>query len=160
MSEQITSETIKLICGNCGQPQGYHWAGSMACPSQSSFTPVTEPKEPTTWAEAKAKLHKTESKEVITDETVVGEINTDDYATGGCGCGCVPRDIILRAKGLDEPYRTLLLEAEANAKYRKAWDKLVKKIQAEMFESDREGNIEARNAFYTVESWMQDLLQM
>ena len=50
--------------------------------------------------------------------------------------------------------------SEANAKKAKAWDELVKKIQAEMVESDKEGNVEARDAFYTVESWMQDLLQM
>jgi hypothetical protein len=93
----------------------------------------------------------TEPIEKITDETVIG--STWEFNESHT----------VRVNNLEDKFSTLLLtsaEKDANAKKAKAWDDLIKMIQVEMVESDKEGNIEARDAFYTVESWMQDLLQM
>ncbi len=49
----------------------------------------------------------------LSDDDVVGEICTDDYAINGCGCGCVPRDIEVKVSHLNQDARTTLLRGQA-----------------------------------------------
>lgn len=105
-------------------------------------------------------------KEKITEETEIGTVYVYSdilFNYKRAETGSDKQAIRFLIDDLDVPYRTMVLsyaEKESNAKKAKAWDDLIKIIQVEMFKQDKEGNIEARDAFYTVESWMQDLLQM
>ena len=91
----------------------------------ASWKYCDDPTDKDLWYKNACRKFEQSQEPVPTAMTVIGEINTDDYATGGCGCGCVPRDIILRVKGLDEPYRTMLLSsAEKDARIKELEDKL------------------------------------
>ena len=73
--------------------------------SDPGMCPVSQAEKVTAWlnAEYERNCHTQSApkgKREWKADDVVGEINTDDHALGGCGCGCVPRNIDVKLNNL------------------------------------------------------------
>jgi len=94
----------------------------------------------------------TEPIEKITDETVIGVI-PDCYETNTGRM--VDEDIYLSE--LFPDYRTLLLEAEANAKKAKAWDELGIEVK-DVLSKTKEDSV-LKKVFLDIEKAMSELMK-